>query len=325
VIVCAAELDHLPAVRGLLESLGRVCYVPATAETLSAALPRADAYYASMHVRITGEMMAQAPRLRVIATPSTGLDHIDLESARGRGIVILSLKDDRELLDQITATAELAWALLLACARRFPEALDAVRAGVWARDAVRGRQVAYKTLGILGLGRLGTMVAQYGQAFRMRVLGCDLRPVSLPGVEQVGLDRLLQESDVLSIHIHLTEENRRLINRERLRSMKPGSILINTSRGAIIDEAALIEVLTKGPLAAAGLDVIEGEWRTDIAEHPLMLYARSHTNLIVMPHVGGVTYESQEMAYTATARKLLDWFGEESLPEVKKGRPGSEN
>jgi D-3-phosphoglycerate dehydrogenase len=308
VVVCAVDLEHLPGVRRMLETGGEVRYVPAKAESLAAAVRDADAYYASMHVRITGEMMAAAKRLRAIATPSTGLDHIDMEAAGRRGIAVLGLKDDRELLDRITSTAELTWGLILACARRFPEALEAVRRGEWARDAVRGHQIAYKTLGVLGLGRLGSMVAEYGQAFRMRVLGCDARAVELPGVERVSLERLVSESDVLTIHIHLTEENRRLIDRQRLQAMKRGSVLINTSRGAIVDEEALLEALEKGPLAAAGVDVIEGEWREDIGEHPLMVYARTHSNLIITPHVGGVTYEAQEMAYEGAARKLIEWF-----------------
>jgi D-3-phosphoglycerate dehydrogenase / 2-oxoglutarate reductase len=314
VIVCAADLSHLAAVRSILEACGSVRYVPAQPEALAAALRDADAYYASMHVRITSEMMANAPLLRAIATASTGLDHVDLETAAARGIAVLSLKDDRPLLDRITATAELTWALILACARRLPEAIDATRKGVWARDAVRGHQIAYKTLGILGLGRLGTIVAQYGLAFRMRVIGCDVRTVNLPGVRPVALDHLLRESDVLTIHIHLTEQNRKLLNRDRLHSMKPGSILINTSRGAIVDEEALLEALDKGPLAAAGLDVIEGEWRNDIGEHPLMRYARDHSNLIITPHVGGVTFESQEMAYEAAANRLAAWLAANPAP-----------
>jgi len=307
-IVCSADLDHLPIVRRILKSGAAVRYIPATPSSLAEALPSATAYYASLHVRITGEMMDAAPGLRVICTPSTGVDHIDLDAAARHHITVLSLKDDRELLDRITATAELTWALILACARRLPEAIDAVRGGTWARDALRGHQIAYKTLGVLGLGRLGTIVAQYGLAFRMKVLGCDLRPVSMPGVERVDLDRLLRESDVLTVHIHLTDQNRGLLNRDRLRLMKPGSILINTSRGAIIDEPALLEALENGPLAAAGLDVIEGEWRTDIADHPLMVYARTRPNLVITPHLGGVTYESQEMACAAAARKLVAWL-----------------
>lgn len=171
----------------------------------------------------------------------------------------------------------------------------------------RTRQ-CHSTLGILGCGRLGSIVAEYGRAFRMHVVGHDRRSVVLPEVEMVSYDDLLRKSDVLTIHIHLTEENRGLVDRESLRKMKPGAILINTSRGAIVDEEALLEALENGRLAAAGLDVVEGEWRDDLADHPLIRYARSHENLIVTPHVGGVTFESQAMAYTAAAQKIVDFF-----------------
>jgi len=308
VIVCAADLSSAPQARDKLEGGGDVRYVPATAEALAEALANADAYFAALQVVLTAELIEKAPRLRAIATPSTGRDHIDLEAARRRGIAVLSLKDDRELLDRITSTAELTWALILACARRFPEAFDAIHQGQWARDLLRGHQIAYQTLGILGCGRLGSMVARYGQAFRMKVLGCDQRQIGIAGVEQVSFERLLRESDILSVHVHLTQENRRLIDGEALAKMKPGAILINTSRGAIIDEAALIDALENGPLAAAGLDVIEGEWREDIADHPLIRYARSHGNLVITPHVGGVTYEAQAMAFSATAGKLVDYL-----------------
>lgn len=308
VIICASDLAHLPETQKVLASAGQVRYVSATSEALQAAMPDADAYYASLHVRLTGELMRLAPRLRVIATPSTGLDHIDLEVARERNIAVLSLKDDRELLDRITSTAELAWALLLACVRRLPEAIDASRRGEWARDRLRGHQLAGKTLGILGMGRLGTMVAEYGQAFRMRVIGYDIQPVQMADVEQVSFDRLIRESDVVSIHIHLNDQTHGLIGREQLASMKPGAILINTSRGAIIDESALIDALRTGPLAAAGLDVIHGEWRDDLDRHPLVCYAREHGNLVITPHVGGVTCEAQELAYAAAARKLVEYL-----------------
>lgn len=310
IIVCAADLSHMPQARHELEACGEVRYVAATPAALAEALPEAEAYFASLDVVLTAELMSIAPTLRAVATPSTGLDHIDVNAASGRGIAVLCLKDDRQLLDRITATAELAWGLLLACARRFPEALNAARNGVWARDAVRGHQLAYKTLGILGCGRLGTIMAQYGQAFRMNIIGCDTQPVDMAGVtfQRVSFDRLLRESDVLSIHIHLTEANRKLLNAEALAKMKSSAILLNTSRGAIIDEDALRDALAHGRLAAAGLDVIDGEWRHDLRQHPLIEYARTHGNLVITPHVGGVTFESQAMAYAAAARKLYDYL-----------------
>jgi D-3-phosphoglycerate dehydrogenase len=256
-------------------------------------------------VRADREVLDRATRLRVIATPSTGLDHLDLEAMRQRRVALISLRDDTEFLDQITATAEMAWCLLLAVVRRLPWAFQAAQLGVWARDRFRGHQLSGQTLGILGYGRLGRMMSDYGKAFRMRVLACDVRPVEpASGVEMVPFGRLLAESDVLSIHIHLTDANRGLINAAALARMKPGAVLLNTSRGAIVDEQALLAALESGRLAGAGLDVIEGEWRDDLARHPLIRYSLTHQNLVISPHVGGVTFESQSMAYSRIAEKL---------------------
>lgn len=120
----------------------------------------------------------------------------------------------------------------------------------------------------------------------------------------VDLDALLNESDVVSVHIHLTEDNRGLLNQERLARMKPGAVLINTSRGAIIDEGALVTALESGGLGGAGRDVVDGEWRDDLADHPLVRYAREHENLVISPHTGGITYESQAAALEFTVGKL---------------------
>ncbi len=307
VLVCAADLAHLPAVKELLESNFEYRPArPATPENLARLLPEADAYFAALEVRLTEELILLAPRLQAIATPSTGLDHLDLEAAADHGIAVIGLKDERALLDRITATAELAWALVLACARRLPESFDASRRGHWARDELRGRQLAEKTFGIIGCGRLGTMVADYAGAFRMSVLGYDVRDVRIAGVEPLPLDELLAQSDVVSLHIHLTEANRGFMNMDRLRRMKLGSILINTSRGAVVDESAVLDALKNGPLAAYGTDVIEGEWRDDLQNHPLIRHAREHGNVVITPHIGGITFESQAMAYEHTAKMLIE-------------------
>jgi len=162
-----------------------------------------------MTLRTDREVLDQATRLRAIATPSTGLDHIDVAYAARKGIRVISLRDETELLDSITATAELAWGLLLAVVRHIPWAFDAAKRGHWARDEFRGHQMSGKTLGVLGYGRLGRMVAEYGKAFRMRVLACDVREMAPEdGVEMVSFETLLRESDILTIHVHLTEETR---------------------------------------------------------------------------------------------------------------------
>jgi D-3-phosphoglycerate dehydrogenase / 2-oxoglutarate reductase len=308
-ILNMADLTASPDALGPLERLGEVVSLPASREALLEAVAGFDAYFASLVVRADAEVLERAGRLRAIATPSTGLDHIDLTEAARRGIAILSLKDDTEFLSRVTATAELAWGLLLAVVRRLPGATAAARRGDWARDRFRGRQLSGKTLGVLGYGRLGRMVARYGLAFGMRVLACDVRAVQPEaGVEMTSFDSLLRESDVLSVHVHLTEANRGLVSAGAIAKMKPGAVLLNTSRGAIVDESALLAALESGRLAGAGLDVIHGEWDADLANHPLIRYAAGHENLVITPHVGGVTHESQAMTLEHTARKLAAYL-----------------
>ena len=304
-----ADVSECPDVLDSLAEVAEVVSLQADQSVLLERISEFDAYLASLQVRVTREVLERAERLRVIATPSTGLDHIDVPFAESRKVVVLSLRHDTEFLDSITATAELAWALLLATVRRLPWAFDAAKAGHWARDEFRGHQLSGKVLGILGYGRLGRIVAEYGKAFRMRVIACDVRQVKpAEGVRLVDFDTLLRESDVLSLHIHLTDENRGIINAEAFAKMKPGAVLVNTSRGAIIDERAFLDALVSGQLAGAGVDVIEGEWDEDLSRHPLIRYANEHENLVISPHIGGVTHESQRMVYEHTVSKLLDYL-----------------
>jgi D-3-phosphoglycerate dehydrogenase / 2-oxoglutarate reductase len=308
-ILNMGDFSPFPEALDPLRQLGEVVSLPADQQILRERIGEFDAYLAALSVRADLAVLGNAKRLRAIATPSTGLDHLDVDAMRKQGIELISLKTDTEFLGQITATAEMAWCLLLAVVRRLPWAFEAAKRGEWARDLFRGKQLSGKTLGILGYGRLGRIMAEYGQGFRMRVLACDVRPVEpAPGVELVDFDRLLAESDVLSIHIHLTEENRGLIGDSAFARIKPGAVLINTSRGGIIDEEALLTALETGRLLGAGLDVIDGEWRTDLDCHPLIRYANSHQNLVISPHLGGVTLESQRMAYAHTVVKLANFL-----------------
>lgn len=256
-------------------------------------LPQADAYIATLRIPVDAALLAHAPRLRIVATNSTGTDHLDLAALRERGITVLSLRDERELLDRITSTAELAFGLLLTCARHLPECFEASRAGRWERHQLAGQQISGKTLGIIGCGRLGSMMAEYGRAFRMRVIACDPAAKTIPpGVELVGLDALLARSDFVTLHVHLDERTRGLLGRREFALMKPGACLINTSRGGLLDETALIRAMESGHIAAAGLDVIDGEWCEDKYQHPLIAYSRRNPRLYITPHVGGTCPEA---------------------------------
>jgi D-3-phosphoglycerate dehydrogenase len=292
-----------------LQPVADVVSMPASPEILRENIAGFDAYFATLHARCDRGVLERAANLRVIATASTGLDHIDLEAARERGVEILSLKDDIEFLNSITATAEMTWALLLAVARRLPWSFAAACDGRWARDEFRGAQLSGKTLGVLGYGRLGRMTAEYGRAFGMQVLACETKPVQpAPDITMVDLPTLLRESDVLSVHVHLTPQNRGLLGRDELLSMKQGAILLNTSRGAIIDEAALLDQLQRGHLGGAGLDVIDGEWMDDLSSHPLIRHAKAHQNLVISPHTGGVTIESQRSTMAYSVAKLKNFL-----------------
>lgn len=308
-ILSFADLEHCPRALDCLNAVADVTSLPPSQAALRDRLPAFDAYIPGLPVRLTGDIIAKCPNLRAVATPSTGTDHLDVAALAERGVRLLGLKDDTEFLSRITSTAEMAWALLLAVVRKLPWSFDAARQGIWARDRFRGHQLSGMTLGVLGYGRLGRIVADYGLAFRMRVLACDVRSVSVaPGVDLVDFDTLIRQSDVLSVHIHLTPENTGLISRDVLSRMKSGAILLNTSRGAIVDEAALVETLESGHLSGAGLDVIHGEWDSNLAGHPLIRYANAHDNMVISPHTGGGTYEAQAMTLEFTARKLLDYL-----------------
>jgi len=313
-VLSLADTSECDEVLDPLRRVADVAVRPADAAILREQITETDIYLAALQVRIDAAVIDSAKKLKAIATPSTGLDHIDLAAAQQRGVAVLSLKDDREFLNSLTATAELAWALLLSVVRRLPWAVQAAHSGDWARDRFRGHQLSGKTLGIVGYGRLGRMVGEFGKAFRMRVIATDVGGVTpAPGVELMPLKKLLPQADVVSIHVHLTDQTRGMIGREQFRAIKQDAVLINTSRGAIVDEPALLDALETGKLLGAGLDVIDGEWRPDIAEHPLIQYASKHQNLVISPHIGGVTFESQRMAYARTIEMILHFLREKQL------------
>lgn len=267
-----------------------------------------------------GVFEATGPQLRYVLTPTTGLSHIDLAAADQRYIAVVSLKGRTDFLRTITSTAEQTWALLLAVSRHIPTAHQDVLDGRWDRVPHRGTELYGKTLGILGLGRLGTIVAGYGRAFMMHVVACDVRdePFLSPEnehVERAGFDDVLRRANVLSIHLPLEPETAGIVNRERIGLLKPGAVLVNTARGELLDEAALLYALESGALAGAGLDVLADDavWDGHVPpRHPLIAYAREHRNLILSPHLGGYTHE----AVTRTRRFMVDCLLECTIQET---------
>jgi len=309
-ILNTLDISGAPEAAAALEAVGTLeNLAPNRAEVLQR-LPEIDAYMASASVRIDEEFLAQAPRLKVIGSPSTGNDHMDLAAIRAAGIELFDIAKEFDLINSFSATSELAFGLALSVIRHIPPAVASARQGDWARERYSGFQLLDKTLGIIGLGRLGKISARIGNGFAMRVLATDIAEVSAPDVEMVDLETLLRQSDLILLHVHLNDTTRGMIGAAQFALMKNSAVFVNTTRGTVVDEAALLEALKGGNIAGAGLDVIDGEWLStgEMADHPLIVYARQHDNLIITPHIGGATTESIYGARVFMANKLANYL-----------------
>ena len=255
---------------------------------------------------------AAAPRCKAIATCAVGYDNIDVAAARAHGIVVTNTPD---VLTE--ATADLTWALLLATARRLGEAERFLRAGAWRGWGMldfQGADVFGKKLGIVGAGRIGTAVARRARGFDMSVCYCareNKKSIEELGATRVALGELLETSDFVSLHVPLTEETHHLLDAKALDRMKRGAILINTARGGVVDQVALIEALREGRLAAVGLDVFDKE----PAVPPELL---SLSNAVLLPHIGSATVSTRsKMAEIAAANVIAVLRGEPPLNPVQ--------
>jgi len=309
-ILNTLDISGAPEAAAALSEVGQLVNMEPEREAVLAAIAEVDAYMISVKVKIDKEFLDAAPRLRLIGSPHTGTDHLDLDEISARGIELFTITKEIELLEGFTATSELTFALLLALVRKLPQALEATKQGIWAREHYTGFQLHQKTMGILGLGRLGKISARIAQGFGMKVLACDIADIEAEGVEMVDFDTLFSQSDVVAVHIHLNDETRGLVDARAMDLMKAGAIILNASRGAIVDEVALLAALKSNHLGGAGLDVIDGEWlsQAELLEHPLVAYSRDHENLLIAPHIGGSTTESIYGSRVFMARKMADYL-----------------
>jgi D-3-phosphoglycerate dehydrogenase / 2-oxoglutarate reductase len=295
---------HTDAVCAILGAEVRVDRGPLTRDELRQSIADYGALFARLGHRIDGEMLERATRLRAIATPTTGLTHIDVQAARARGIDILCLRGEQQLLEDLPATAELTWGLLLAVLRRIAGASRHTLSGGWDRDLFWSGELAGKTLGIIGLGRLGRKVARYGNAFGMTVMAHDIDSAVVgENVTLVDKTSLLQSADVVSLHASYNQGDLPILAAKEFEQLKPGSILINTARGELVDEAALIAAICAGRVSGAGLDVLANEPHVS-AE--LLRLQESH-DVVISPHIGGATRESIMKTELFIAGKLRDY------------------
>lgn len=274
-------------------------------ETLEA-LGESDALIVRGRTKVTAEVLDQArPGLKVIGRAGVGVDNIDLQAAKSKGLTVVNAPQAATV-----AVAELTLGLLLSLSRHIPAADASMRRTEWRKSELKGSELSEKTLGIIGVGRIGAAVAERARAFGMNVLGYDAliadEELLNRGTEPTEFDSLLGASDYVCLHLPLNEETRGTIGREALSKMKPGARLVSVARGGIVDEQALLAALESGHLSGAALDVFSEE---PPGESPLL----QHPNMIATPHLGAQTREAQVKAGRDIASEVLAALNGEPL------------
>lgn len=272
-------------------------------DELVAAVPGVHALLVRSATKITARVLEAATELELVGRAGVGVDNVDVPVATSRGVVVMNTPTGNTV-----TTAELAVSLICALARHLPRANRVVRSGTWSKKGLMGTELTGKTLGVVGLGRIGSEVAKRGQGLCMRVVAHDpylsgtgaASPVA--GVDLLSLDELLEQADIVTLHVPLLDSTRGLIGAEQLARMKPGSRIVNAARGGLVDEDALLAALDSGHLAGAALDVLAKE--PPGKEHPLV----SRDDVIVTPHLGASSAEAQRNVAVQVAQQTADFF-----------------
>jgi len=281
-------------------------------EALFAALADADAVLVRSATKVDAEALSHAPKLKVIARAGVGLDNVDIKAATTAGVMVVNAPTSN-----IVSAAELTIGHILSLARRIPAAHASLSGGAWKRSSFTGAELFEKTVGIVGLGRIGALVAARLNAFDMRVIAFDPYVTSARaqqlGVQLVSLDELVAEADFLTIHMPKTPETTGMIAAEQFAAMKPTAFVVNVARGGLIDEADLHEALVSGEIAGAGLDVFTSEPPVEGSTAQALL---SLPNVVVTPHLGASTEEAQEKAGVSVARSVRLALGGDLVPDA---------
>ncbi|ADY01578.1 MAG: hydroxyacid dehydrogenase [Vulcanisaeta sp.] len=307
VTVPLVDPDVGPQAMKMLSEVGEVDVRPMTTDQLREAIRDYDAVIVSVWHRVTRDIIDSGRNLKVIGTASVGTDHIDVEYAESRGIKVVSAAGASTY-----SVAEFTFGLLLMMVKRIPENMGRVRNGEWGSLLTPGTELFGKTFGIIGLGRIGAYVASIANAFRMRVLAYDPfvdreRFIEANAVKVENLDELLRQSDFITIHTSLTKESKGLIGKREIGLMKDGVYIINTARGEVIDENAVLEGLRSGKIAGYAADVLTGEPPTEESSPLLRAFKRGEiANLFITSHIAGVTRESVKRYTLYVARGVRD-------------------
>ena len=303
-IAVITPISHLPGIKDLLLTKGNVfLFEEANKSRIRQLLldqnidtiicnPNQQTY------KIDEELLKDT-QVNLVNTCSTGMNHIDVEYCKSSGIKIYSLTRDYELINQLPSTSELAFGLMLSLLRNIPSCNDSVSRYEWDYTQFMGRQVKDLNVGIIGFGRLGKMMGNYCKAFEANTFIYD----PYVDINQTSLKEMFQKCDVISLHIHVTDETKYMINKKLLGEAKNSPYIINTSRGEIVNEKDIVEALINKTISGYGTDVIEDEFG-GINQSPIIKAMNEGENIIVTPHIGGMTIEGQTKAYKWAIDKL---------------------
>jgi D-3-phosphoglycerate dehydrogenase len=266
-----------------------------------------DVFWFRLGFKIDQTLIENSKRVKVIATPVTGIDHINEEACSQKGIQIVCLRGEYEFLKEVRATAEHTIALTFALMRFLGPAINDTKLGNWNRDQFRGNELYKKKVGIVGLGRLGEIATSYFQTFGCDVYYYDKREITSKHAQKVSSLLEISNCDIVSIHVNYTLQTHHLINASFFEHCNPNMFFINTSRGGIVDEESLLNALQSSKIKGAALDVIQNEFEFNL-QNRLVQYAKHNNHLIITPHIGGNTFESFEKTEMFIAKKILGYF-----------------
>ena len=308
-IACITPLDHIPEVLERITELSKIClYRPKISKNELKQLLRKECIHAiftnpNKQNFILDRDILSNTSVKLINTASTGLNHIDLEDCKDLNINVLSLTQDYELIRYLPSTSELAFGLALSLIRKIPQSFNDVKLGNWNYEPFVGRQLAGMTAGIIGYGRLGTYMARYCNAFGMKVLVNDPYK-NVFDYDQVSKKELYERCDLISLHVHVKHDTVNMINKEALNLMSKKPYIVNTSRGEIVNEKDMSEFIRSGGVSGYGTDVLIDEFSSRWKESYIVKLAKESYNVIITPHIGGMSIEGQKRAYLYAAEKF---------------------
>ena len=312
-ILVITPIKHIVGVKKILETIGSVTYKenPSYNE-IKKTIKNFDAIYTNpnkSNVIIDKDLINSAKNLKVICTASTGTNHIDMNYANQIGVHVINLKNERQVINKISSTAEHALALTLSSLRNIISSSESVKKGKWDYTSYIGRQLNHLKIGIIGYGRLGKFYSRYMQSFKSKIIVFDpYKKVNSRLITQTNnINYLFKNSDIISIHVHFNNETNEMINKKSLALMKEDVIIVNTSRGEIVHESDLIDFIKKNKKAKYATDVLSNEV-SNKKNNLLRRFSKKNNQVLITPHIGGMTNEAQKIAFSFVAKKLKYYF-----------------